>query len=113
VATFEVPASKASVKQNRFEFKIPGEKKTYSLPLLQYLTNGLKDPLVEVMRRVAPLVENGNGDIPQEDALKLDAATKTIFETLAPGAYGSMDGEQVKAVIEAWTAASNTTVGKS
>lgn len=34
---FQVPASKASVKQNRFEFSLPDSNKVYSVPKLQFV----------------------------------------------------------------------------
>lgn len=38
---FQVPPSQASVKQNRFEFQLPGSKKTYSVPKLQFIKPAL------------------------------------------------------------------------
>lgn len=34
---YEVPKSKASIAQNRFEFKVPSDRKTYSIPLLKFI----------------------------------------------------------------------------
>lgn len=113
MTTFEVPAAKASLEQNKFKFKIPGEKKMYSLPYAQYLTNGLKDPLVDAVRKIAPLVEAGKQDqISPEEALAIQACYRTIFERYAPGAFDLMDKDQAEALIEAWQEASNTSVGK-
>ncbi len=38
---FQVPKSKASIKQNRFEFQMPGSDKTYSIPLLKFIRPSL------------------------------------------------------------------------
>ena len=110
---YEVPAAKASIKQNRFEFKVPGDRKTYTLPYQQYLTNGLKDPLIEGMKRVAPLIREGRqGDIDPGDAALIAQATKAIFEAHAPGVYELLDEEQTQDPIRAWTEESQTSLGK-
>lgn len=69
---FQVPPSKASVKQNRFEFTLPGAKKVYSVPKLNFLKPSLAlsfDALTEVqvanalfneyLPEVFPLIEDG------------------------------------------------------
>src|SRR3712207_1116760 len=46
---FEVPASKSSVKKNRFEFKI-GDKK-YDVPLIRYLPGHVVEMLAEAEQK--------------------------------------------------------------
>ena len=42
---YEVPASKRSLKQNVFEFKVPGSAKVYSIPKAEFLTMGQVETL--------------------------------------------------------------------
>jgi hypothetical protein len=90
---YEVPTSKASIKQNRFEFKVPGDKKLYSLPLLKYL----KPSLVLTVEDDAPV-----------------RAMSVILEEYAPGVYAKFeDGEQVEALFNAYAEASGVDLGES
>jgi hypothetical protein len=83
---FQVPPSKASVKQNRFEFQLPGSKKTYSVPKLQYVKPSLAlqfDELTEV--QIANL----------------------LFGEYLPDVFPLLeDATQLEALLEAWKAAS-------
>lgn len=91
---FEVPKSKASIKQNRFEFKLPGGAKVYSLPLAKYLKPAL------AMRM----------DKDQTEAMFL------LFESYYPGEQifdKFEDGEQFEAFINAWNEASGIDMGES
>lgn len=92
---FEVPKSKASINQNRFEFKFPGSQKKYSVPLLKYIRPAL--------------------------ALRFEEMTETeaivaIFEEYFPGQdlFAKFEsGEQFEAFMEAWQEASGITLGES
>lgn len=91
---FAVPASKASIKQNRFEFTLPGDRTTkYSMPKLQYL----KPSVLSL----------------------LDGKDKTdvvvgLLEEYAPGVLGQLESmEQLTALYEAWAEASGISVGES
>lgn len=92
--TFQVPVSKASVAENRFDFSFPGSKKKYSIPLIQYLKPSLirdhaeKD---EVRGFAAILNEHFDEDVFAK------------FE----------DTEQFEAFIEAWKEASTISLGES
>jgi len=91
---FEVPASKASVKQNQFEFKIPGDRKTYSIPKLQFLRPSLlreMDSMKNQVDRVYALIENYH-----------------------PGLVDKFDDmEQLTALYVGWSEGSGITVGES
>jgi hypothetical protein len=90
---FQVPASKASIKQNRFEFQLPGSKKVHSVPLLKFLKPSLALEL--------------------EDASEV-AAARILFNEYLPEAFAQFeDAEQLGAFLEAWKDASGIGVGES
>lgn len=87
---FQVPQSKKSIKQNRFEFEI-GDREL-SVPLLQFAP-------VEA----AELLEQG----------KQVAAFLSMCENdAARDAVRGLDGEQFGALAEAWQEASNVDAGE-
>lgn len=94
---FEVPKSKASLKQNRFEFNFPGEKKTYSLPLIKFLPPWLA--------------------LRFKEATDVDEQTfRDLFDVIAPGEdlFAKFDdSEQFEAFMSAWGEASGVTLGES
>jgi hypothetical protein len=90
---FTVPASKASIKQNRFEFKMPGDRSTYSVPKLQFVKPSL----------VLQLDGNKKADIVR---LLLDHYVPDLTEK-----FESI--EQLVALYEAWAEASGITPGES
>lgn len=94
--TFEVPASKRSIKQNQFQFKVPGDRKTYSIPKAQYLSIG----------QVAELSQKG-GDVQITDLLDI------LGQGDAHAAVRTLDQEQLVALMEAWQADSGLTTGES
>lgn len=90
---YEVPQSKKSLKQNQFEFKLPGDRKTYSVPLLQYIRPAF-------IRDYAELDAN-------EFMVKfIDAELPGVLDKLE-------DSEQLEALMNAWSAASGITPGES
>lgn len=90
---YEVPKSKASLKQNRFEFKLPGSAKIYDVPLLKFLK-----PAVALKIQGASEVE----------------AAQALFDEYLPVALEKFeDAEQLGAFIEAWSEASGISVGES
>lgn len=92
---YEVPKSKASINQNRFEFKFPGSPKKYSIPLLKFLRPQL--------------------------ALSFDRMTEmeaivAVFEAYFPGEdlFGQFESaEQFEAFLNAWQEASGIDLGES
>lgn len=89
---FEVPKSLASIGQNRFEFSVPGSKKTYSLPLAKFVK-----PSVAV-------------EIAQNPGLD----TKILLDHYAPGVFDLFEGsDQITALALAWREASGIGLGES
>lgn len=91
---YEVPKAKASLKQNRFEFRMPGKTKVYSVPKLEFLKPSL--------------------------ALKLDgditgaAAARLLFAEYLPEALDQFeDGPQLQEFMTAWAEASGVSLGES
>lgn len=92
---YQVPPSKASIKQNQFEFKLPGDRKTYSIPKLQYLKPSLIDRFED-------------GSTPKTDLLR------SIFDHYHPGLWESFDDlDQARGFFDAWGEASGITAGES
>jgi hypothetical protein len=90
---YEVPPSKKSLKQNRFEFVLPGSKKVHSVPLLQYIRPAF-------IRDYAELDAN-------EFMVKfIDAELPGVLDQLD-------DAEQLEALFAAWTDASGISMGES
>ncbi|MDJ0338266.1 hypothetical protein [Cryobacterium sp. PH31-O1] len=92
--TFTVPASKASIRQNRFEFSIEGSAKKYSLPKMKFMPVGViaKLQAVEAPNLLDVLNFLGTGP----------AAT----------AAGTLDGEQLDVLFTAWQSESGVTLEK-
>jgi hypothetical protein len=109
---FEVPASKASLKQNVFEFKVPGEKKTRSLPLLKYTPLGYRNKLAKLAAPIRDAQAAGK-DPDQEDLRALGEIQLDILEKYSPGITDVMDDEQMGALLKAWQEASQISVGES
>lgn len=90
---YEVPKSKASLKQNRFEFKLPGSAKVYDVPLLKFLKPSIALKLSELS--------------------ELEIA-KQILDVYLPEATEKFDdADQLAAFMQAWTEASGITPGES
>lgn len=83
---FQVPASKASIKQNRFEFQLPGSKKVYSVPKLQFVKPALALQFSEITEiQVANL----------------------LFAEYLPEVFPQLeDGSQLESLLNAWKEAS-------
>lgn len=111
--TFQVPASKASIKQNLFEFTLPDDDKVYALPKMQYLDADLSADLTVLTPRIKDAQE-GDG-LGSDPALLADIASlqRRMIERYAPGVYGRMSGDQVASLVNAWQEASSVTVGES
>lgn len=93
---YEVPVSKASIKQNKFEFK--SGAKTYSLPKLQYLS----------LNQMAPFESIGD----QSTTSEIVDAFKPISAEVAR-VVGGFDTEQFRDFFAAWRDASDVAVGES
>jgi hypothetical protein len=89
---FEVPKSKASIAQNRFEFSIPGSRKTFSIPLAKFLKPALA----------------------LEMAAQPALATKAVLDHYAPGAFDLFESaDQLEEFGAAWREASGIGLGES
>lgn len=88
---FQVPESKKSIAQNRFEFEHDG--KTYSLPLLKFAP-------VEA----AEAFENGRNVAGILACCENEAAQDVVR---------SLDGDQFGALMDAWSEASGVEPGES
>lgn len=88
---YQVPASKKSIKQNRFEFAADG--KTLSIPLMKFLSVRAAEEF-EAGRTVAGLLAGADSDAAR-DAIR------------------SMDSDQLEGFVAAWQEASGVEVGES
>lgn len=109
---FEIPASKASIKQNLFQFKIPGEKKDRELPLQQHITADLRARLGEV---AAVVLKHQKAETDPEplELVALQRIQREVLEHYHPDLYQLLDSEQVNALTQAWGAASKASLGES
>lgn len=83
---YQVPASKASIKQNRFEFQLPGSKKIHSVPKLQF---------------VKPALALSFGELTEVQVANL------LFNEYLPEVFPLLeDGSQLEALLNAWKEAS-------
>ncbi|WAB09125.1 tail assembly chaperone [Arthrobacter phage Eesa] len=109
--TFEVPASKASIKQNQFgPIKVPGERKQWNLPLLKFIPVGMRAKLAEAAKPIQAARDAGR-DPSREDLGRLGELQLELLHKYAPGLADVLDDEQLGAVLVAWQEASNITVG--
>jgi hypothetical protein len=88
---FDVPTSKKSIRQNRFEFTLDG--KTFSIPLLKFAPVEAAEAF-EQNRNVAGILLCCEND-EARDAIR------------------SLDGDQFGALIDAWKKASGIGTGES
>jgi hypothetical protein len=89
---YEVPKSKASIKQNRFEFKVEGKAKTYSVPLLKFIT------AASVMAF--------------EDNKELRGIMLAADDPVTRGVLEGLDADQLEQLATAWAAESGITPGE-
>lgn len=109
MTVYQVPNSKASIRQNQFEFKMPDGKK-YNVPLLQYIKPSLALEFADVEVTVDA---DGNKVADMHDA---SVVVKLLFETYFPDLdlFAQFeDSEQFGAWMQAWTDASGVTLGES
>ncbi|MEC5185298.1 hypothetical protein RCH12_002774 [Cryobacterium sp. MP_3.1] len=95
---FQVPPSKASSKQNRFEFQVVADGPVYSIPLLKYVKNGLK-------ARLSQLTEE---NLKFSDLLMIFEA-----DPAARTAVDEIEQEQTDELLKAYHEASGITLPES
>ena len=100
---FQVPASKASIKQNVFEFQIPGKEKVWSLPKAQYLRADLMTEMKAHVAVLQPILEAG-GEPTKEQAMALEEVQTRILTEYCPGLLAEITSEQVPEILKAWQA---------
>jgi len=90
---YQVPTSKASIKQNRFEFTLPGSKKVYSVPKLQFIK-----PAIALQFNELSEVQIAN----------------LLFNEYLPEVFPQIeDSSQLEALLGAWKEESGVGVGES
>lgn len=94
---YEVPESKKSIRQNQFEFMVPGDDTVYAVPKAKFLPVGV----IEKM--------STRGAVSISDILDLfgDGGSPAAV------AVRTLDSEQLQALTEAWQRDSGLTVGES
>lgn len=118
-----------SIKQNVFEFKVAGSKKTWRLPLRQYLplslierleANGMRiakhqKALEEIQRRTAAGEETG--ELPEgfdpDLIVELQDAQRDLFEKFCPGLYDVANRSEMNEIMAEWGRVSNIELGES
>ena len=106
---YAVPPSKASVKQNRFEFTVPGSKKVHSVPKVQFV----KPSFLREIETLVAGIPDGQ-EPPPEVSMALYRAQLAMFEHYVPGFTDLFDdSEQIGSLMAAWQAESNISLGES
>lgn len=108
---FLVPGAKADKAENRFVFRIPGEKQDRSMPLLKHIKASYRRRLSEVSRRLKD--ENLSEDARALARLEAESIQFETIEDCCPGLTDVVSSDQLEAIITAWGEASGTTVGES
>lgn len=101
MAVFEVPESKAKSKDGQVQFRLPGSRKVFTFPKLQYLPTEAA--------AAAAAFQSGEFGI---DTLKGLLSTMFGSDEAAELAV-KMDSEQLSWLMENWAEASDTSVGES
>jgi hypothetical protein len=106
---FEVPKAKASIRQNRFEFKMPDGKK-YWVPLLEFIKPSLALKFADLELTTD---EDGNKTA---DAKVTSELVRLLFEAYYPDKdlFAQFDdSDQFAKWMEAWAEASGASLGES
>ena len=92
---FQVPESKRSIDQNKFEFTVPGDEKVYRVPKAKYLTLGKMDVLSGKAEEVtiADIID--------------------LFGEDNAEAIRTLDKDQMEALTNAWQQDSGIEMGES
>jgi len=93
---YQVPASKRSIDQNKFEFTVPDDDTVYKVTAVKYLPLGSVEEL-----------QGNAGDITLTDILDL------FGDADAQAAVRTLDTEQLQALTEAWQQDSGVQMGES
>lgn len=108
---FLVPGAKADKAENRFVFRIPGEKEDRSMPLLKHTKASYRRRMSEVSRRLKDeSISEGARTLAR---LEAEALQFEIIEDYCPGLTDAVSSDQLEAIISAWGEASGASVGES
>lgn len=108
---FLVPGAKADKAENRFVFRIPGEKEDRSMPLLKHIKASYRRRLSEVSLCLKD--ESISEEARTLARLEAEAIQFEIIEDCCPGLTDAVSSDQLEAIIAAWGEASGTSVGES
>lgn len=120
---------KPSFKQNVFEFQLSGSKKTFSMPLRQYISADLAERLEETASAAQPMIkkiqdaqalatETGEDPVLPDDfnpemVSSLSRMQRELFEKYAPGSYAAGTKGEIQEVMQEWGRVSNIELGES
>lgn len=120
---------KPSFKQNVFEFQLSGSKKTFSIPLRQYISADMAERLEEAANLAAPTIrkvqaaaaaakESGDDAVLPDDfdpavLATLSRLQRELFEKYAPGSYEAGTKGEIQEVMQEWGRCSNIELGES
>ena len=120
---------KPSFKQNVFEFQLSGSKKTFSIPLRQYISADLAERLEKAATSAAPMIkkiqlakdyakESGEDPVLPDDfnpemLSNLSQLQRELFEQYAPGSYAAGTKGEIQEVMQEWGRVSNIELGES
>ncbi|BAU32455.1 hypothetical protein [Microcella alkaliphila] len=98
MAPFAVPESKRSIRQNQYEFTLPGGKKVYRIPKAKFLPVGIIEKF-----------DGGQKNLSIADVLAMfEGGDKAALDAIR-----TLDSEQLQALTKDWQADSGLTVGES
>lgn len=100
---YEVPESKRSIDQDKFEFKVPGDRRKYKIPKVKYL------PL-DAIKKLEAAARGGEAakDVTLDDIVNLFGSDAAVQK-----AIGTLDTSQLQALTIAWQQDSGVSVGES
>lgn len=120
---------KPSFKQNVFEFQLSGSKKTFAIPLRQYISADLAERLEEAANLAQPTIkkiqeasalakESGAEAVLPDDfnpdvIAALSRLQRELFEQYAPGSYAAGTKGEIQEVMQEWGRVSNIELGES
>lgn len=112
MAVHELPPPAAAAKSNQFHFKLPGSRKSYSLPFLKHIPIGMRQKLADAGRPIAEAKAAGR-EHEQADVIALGSVQLEIVERYCPGLTNELDQDQLNDLLKTWVEASGISVGES
>jgi hypothetical protein len=112
MAVHELPPPAAATKSNQFHFKLPGSRKSYSMPYLKHLPIGIRQKLADAGRPLAEAKKAGR-DADPADAAVLGNVQLAMVDRYCPGLTEELDQDQLNDLLKTWVEASGISVGES